>query len=388
MTNESNHPVVGIKAIAICIILLSFCGLSILQSAQFLDSMQQLNTAKAVQSIPQFQVSSGTAEDTKINGEEQIFVDEQETKNYRAPDFGIIGYPKTGTTFLLYALRRHPEVVMPSEEFCQPKKWFEEMRNISSRPQSTSETHTRYGFKCAPMLKSTKQVEDLVQIANRTRLVMGVRHPVEWFESFYNYRVLEWYLYGFNDIPIPSPFELTGKDTHWRDVSVKYARFDIYMKQLAKVSLTDKEMREMLDHDSMFPKRMSLNPYKIFIYTMEQVNDRNDTRRLAFQQDLQKFLQLRSPLDDFASLPIINPGNSTFNERINICDQKYSTIRSQLIQQGKQASKWIVSKFVESPDVVVSNAEFFKSALREWGKDSCKKKEANGERESAVSSNL
>ena len=113
---------------------------------------------------------------------------------------------------------------------------------------------------------------------------------------------------------------------------------------------------------------------------MEQINDRNDTRRLMFQQDLQKFLQLRSPLDYFASLPVSNPGNSTFNERINICEEKYSTIRSQLIKQGKQAGQWIINKFMESPDVVVSDVEFFKSAIREWGNDPCKKKEANVKR--------
>ena len=143
------------------------------------------------------------------------------------------------------------------------------------------------------------------------------------------------------------------------------------MKQLAKVSLTDEEMKEMLDHDNMFPKRMSPNPYKIFMYTLEQISDRNDMRRLTFQKDLQEFLQLRLPLQDFATLPKINPGNSTFNESIDICEEQYSIIRSQLIDQGKHASKWIVSKFMESPDVIVSDAEFFKSAIREWSKDPC-----------------
>ena len=63
----------------------------------------------------------------------------------------------------------------------------------------------------------------------------------------------------------------------------------------------------------------------------------------------------------------------TFNETINICDEKYSTIRSELTRQGKEASKWISEKFITSPDVVVSDALFFKSALREWANDPCAK---------------
>jgi len=56
--------------------------------------------------------------------------------------------------------------------------------------------------------------------------------------------------------PIPSPMELTDNN-NWRAVSVKHARFDIYLKQLAKVILTDEEMEEMLNHETMWTKRLS-----------------------------------------------------------------------------------------------------------------------------------
>ena len=113
---------------------------------------------------------------------------EQQATDNRAPDFGIIGFPKTGTTFLLDALNRHSEVVMPvpsradNREFCKLEDWFEDMKNISSPPQSPHQTPTptRYGFKCPTIIKATKGIEDLVKIAKDkdTRLVMGLRHPV------------------------------------------------------------------------------------------------------------------------------------------------------------------------------------------------------------------
>ena len=169
---------------------------------------------------------------------------------------------------------------------------------------------------------------------------------------------------------IPSPLELTGNNK-WRDVSVKSARFDIYLKQLAKVSLTDKEMKGMLNHETMWKKRLSLIPNKVFMYAIDQMSDRNETRKMKWQKDLHTFLQLNAPFDWKKRS---SKNKVTFNETINICDEKYSTIRSELTRQGREASTWINEKFISSPDVVVSDALFFKSVLREWANDPCKGK--------------
>ena len=174
---------------------------------------------------------------------------------------------------------------------------------------------------------------------------------------------------------IPSPLELTG-NTNWRDVSVKHARFDIYLKQLAKVSLTGKDMKEMLNHETMWEKRLSSIPNKVFIYTIDQISDRNETRKMKWQKDLRTYLQLKAPFDwsmNEEEQSSMEKEKATFNETINICDEKYSTIRSELTRQGREASKWIIEKFITSPNVVVSDALFFKSALREWANDPCAK---------------
>ena len=172
---------------------------------------------------------------------------------------------------------------------------------------------------------------------------------------------------------IPSPLELTG-NANWRDVSVKHARFDIYLKQLAKVSLTDKDMKEMLNHETMWEKRLSSIPNKVFIYTIDQISDRNETRKMKWQKDLRTYLQLKAPFDwSMNEKEHMEKEKATFNETINICDEKYSTIRSELTRQGREASKWIIEKFITSPNVVVSDALFFKSALREWANDPCAK---------------
>ena len=98
-------------------------------------------------------------------------------------DFGIIGFPKTGTTFLLDMLGKHPEVSMPTRETCKNS-------GIDAAQQSKDERTptTRYGFKCPQMIRTTALLEQFAPISNETRLVVGVRHPVLWFESFYNFR--------------------------------------------------------------------------------------------------------------------------------------------------------------------------------------------------------
>ena len=107
------------------------------------------------------------------------------------------------------------------------------------------------------------------------------------------------------------------------------------------------------------------------------MSDHNETRKMKWQKDLHTYLQLKAPFDwsmGEEERSSKKKEKTTFNETINICDEKYSTIRSELTRQGREASKWISEKFITSPNVVVSDALFFKSALREWANDPCKGK--------------
>ena len=116
----------------------------------------------------------------------------KEANNMKA-DFGIIGFPKTGTSFLLHALGKHPEISMPTSETCKLSK-FDKLKKenifLIAAQQSEDERTppTRYGFKCPTMIRRMALLEQFVPISNETRLVVGVRHPVLWFQSFYNFR--------------------------------------------------------------------------------------------------------------------------------------------------------------------------------------------------------
>jgi hypothetical protein len=104
---------------------------------------------------------------------------------------------------------------------------------------------------------------------------------------------------------IPKPCELNDIK-HWRDVSTAYARFEIYLQQLAKVTVTQVGMNNMLNSEKFWEKRISPNPFKVFIYTVAQLNDQNLKRGAQFRLDLQEFLRLKTPLVDFNQVPKIN----------------------------------------------------------------------------------
>lgn len=287
-------------------------------------------------------------------------------------DFAVIGFAKTGTTFLLRILGNHPDVIMDKHEFGGILKedgvertmaWLQNVSNTVDPKLPPKQ----YGIKNPAMIRTMNGIDNLMKISDHTRLVVGIRHPVLWFQSFYNYRVWGHYHYKRNGI-IPKAHELTDGTRRWRDVATACAKFEIYLMQLAKVPLSEKDTNEMLN-ESLYSSSVSPNPYKVFVYTTEQLNDKNETRQRKFQTDLQHHLRLTSPLTDFTKS---NKSKKTYNETINICDSQYDDIRYQLLRQGKKTSDWICNKFIESSDVVVSDKDYFISLLNKWGDDPCK----------------
>lgn len=109
-------------------------------------------------------------------------------------DFAIIGFEKTGTTFLLKALGAHPEVLMPYKHSNLSKKICTETDSgkdtildwLSER--AGPHVGPKHGIKCSGLIQKTLAIEHLADISDETKLIVGVRHPIPWFESFYNYR--------------------------------------------------------------------------------------------------------------------------------------------------------------------------------------------------------
>ena len=155
--------------------------------------------------------------------------------------------------------------------------------------------------------------------------------------------------------------------------SVAFARYDAFLKQLAKVPLTMADTFDMIKSSKIdyWGKQVTPNPYKVFLYTSEQLSDSNTTRQEHFRVDLQDFLELDAPFGNFADVPKVNSNSEKYPEYIDICDPEYDNMRTTLIKMGTRSSEWILETFVKSKDVIVSNEAFFEASLRTWSIDPC-----------------
>ena len=292
-----------------------------------------------------------------------------------AVDFAIIGFPKTGTTFLQEVLRTHPSVLMPDGEMCGihtargQKKLDRFLEASASTRSDVSGERKQLGIKCPSFIRQTHDIEKLAEYSTETRLVVGLRHPVHFFQSFYNYRVREHYKFKRKG-EIPDALEL-GNHKDWQGVSTAYAKFDLYLKQLAKVPLLQSDMESMLKSDSLWEKRISPTPFKVFAYTLDQLRDRNETRQVRFQNELQTFLRLKSPIEGLWEPHESLQYNETYPEYIDICDDEFETMRYWLVHIGKRSGDWITRRFINAEDVVVSDVDHFTSSLATWGEDPC-----------------
>ena len=102
--------------------------------------------------------------------------------------FAIVGFPKSGTSTLMFHLREHPEIHMFQHERCelasnQQVLLIEDM--YRQFPPST--THQRFlrGIKC-PMYLENPQLSmmNFRKFFPTTDFIVGIRHPVLWYVVF------------------------------------------------------------------------------------------------------------------------------------------------------------------------------------------------------------
>lgn len=110
--------------------------------------------------------------------------------------FSIIGFPKSGTSTLMFHLRDHPEIHMFPHERCElssnrQKILIEDMYR-QFPPSSTLPLH-RYvrGIKC-PMELENRQLalHNYQKYFPKTDFIVGIRHPILWYVIVRNLMLL------------------------------------------------------------------------------------------------------------------------------------------------------------------------------------------------------
>jgi hypothetical protein len=283
-------------------------------------------------------------------------------------DFFVAGFPKCGTTTLLKTFEAHNETAVHPEEECSiamvrsdDEAYHRLMKNLN---EASSDPNVKRGIKCPVGLSTHTSIERLQHWFPDTKLIFGLRHPVYYFQSFYNYRVLEFHQNKLKT-PIPSPESLIGSH-EWARVSTEAARFDKVLKKLGKTNSDE----------------TSPTPFKVFLYTLEQMEDENEERGQRLRETVGSFLELQHQIKPLQAANINHfVGDKAFPETIDICDTKFNHLRRVLVNNGKKSQRWIREEFLQSPDVTVANAEHFDEILKQWAFDPCVKEDTPADKD-------
>ena len=305
-------------------------------------------------------------------------------------DFLVAGFPKCGTTSILFALEKHPQVIMDDKEYCHIARPLQQddvnmnrlnrfltdlitaKAKIASNGPATLSSSFKVGIKCPEALKNFKAIHRLSQHSPHSKWIVGLRHPILFVQSFYNYRVMEYHLGPKPGEELPNLHQLwENRSMVWRDLSSESSRFDLQLMQMGKTGLNTTQLQAFWDRDMLAVKP---NHFPIFLYTIDQIDDTDPSRKRDFQSDLLRFLDLDAsllPEDIGHANKNRATGKAGHAETINICSTAYADIRATLLEQGAEAARWILDELVRSPDVYLSNMEHFRESLQKWSHDPC-----------------
>jgi hypothetical protein len=309
----------------------------------------------------------------KPNLELSITGEAEDMQNKPKLDFFIAGFPKCGTTTLLHAFKDNEETSVGDREQCSigdsdlsDGEAFDSLDlELSLLSQDPS---VKRGIKCPVGISNAHALERLDLHSPEAKLLIGMRHPVEYFQSYYNYRITEIY---DNNLPVDTipPVESLVGSSEWMGVSTDSARFEIYLMQLGKTEMSLAEFEDMAGRPHLAVKP---NKFKVFLYILSQMQDEAEERVASFREEMRSFLGLETPLGEMEQQNKNHfVGENAHKETINICDAKHDDLRALLVKQGAETQRWIREEFMMDHDVVVANKDHFLAMLDTWSRDPC-----------------
>lgn len=298
-------------------------------------------------------------------------------------DFAIVGFPKTGSSTMMLWLGRHADEIAAF-------KYEVKTLQTSTPIQFIRQIYTQLpngpllrGYKSPTDLENRRALNKLSTFFPTTRLIVGIRHPIRWFESFYNFRIQ-----NENKKKRMAPANEIGLEC-WKSTNGVCGGRAMFHKSLAvlgKTPMTDPaelalfhigEGSKSFEATSMVNQTQNSIPNHVFIYDLEQLGDSNDARARSFRKAIQDYLGVNEELQEVLH---VKPGKTDIdsedqrrrNERkIDICDEKFTTQRVMLLEIATKAQDWIRSYFLKSSDVFVGNRQHFLEILEAYRVDPC-----------------
>lgn len=298
-------------------------------------------------------------------------------------DFAIVGFGKTGTTSILRHLsdmtdslsKEHCDLVVNDSGKLLKDLYEDHAHRFKQAKRNDEEPEDRLrGLKCPQDISSESSIYNYAKYFPSTKLIIGIRHPVLWFESLYNFRV--------TNVPwkamLPTSELTRGCISGSQGVCAWRANFHDFLSRLGKTPMSSTSEKQLLQL-GLQPVKSNVGP--VFLYDLSQLSESGDdgvVRSVQFRTDLKRFLGLQKEIPPF---PLIDTsGRFDFlsavkrqvdGNKIDICQSEHDAIRAVLMEKATLASIWIREFFLQSDEVFVSSREHFEKILEGWSHDPC-----------------
>jgi hypothetical protein len=295
-------------------------------------------------------------------------------------DFVIAGFSKCGTSSLSKWLDGHPQILIPQEERYDliendPRKLVKRMYRLYSK-MATPKGYMQ-GYKQPKDISFPQTIQAWNRYWPKTKLIVTVRHPVHWLQSFWNFFRLDLRK------ETPGVGDMIGRKVPlgvWeKGVHTGLGEFHLYLSRLGKTNQTTDPDEWALLKDFYLPDEMHMAPapyvpQKVFFLETSQLADKNENRSAQLRLDMQEFLGLRLPFPPVVHVRPMNKNMEAAQKeklRMDICRPQHDALRAELMRIARAASVWIRRYFLESEDVVVSSRDFLEQSLSAWMVDPC-----------------
>jgi len=285
-------------------------------------------------------------------------------------DFAIIGFAKCGTTEMMAKLSKF--AAMPLSDICTPVH-----QTVYYAYKNWPKQYDHNGTKILKGTKCPRAIDpDVSQFSTflpRTKLIIGIRHPVLMYQSF-------WKMFARNQEAAFNPYDHTkiyGK-TLCLGLCLGRARYHLYLAALGKTPL-DTEERKFLapgDYDggkNLINKNIS-NP--IFLYDITQISEKESSKLEIdlIWNDLAKFLQLPDKEKMTVSRESQN-NDRTPKYHVDICDEKNDDLRALIMPYGYEMSIWLCDYLLvhvaDDNNFIIPDPDRFCKIIRGYSKDPC-----------------
>ena len=316
-------------------------------------------------------------------------------------DFLIAGHPKTGTTTLVANLAK--VAPMKVKDFCAPKPstilhfvmdaWPSRFPEIMDGPNQylPDKSLMLVGSKCPQFIGNPELLSRFTVSHPRMKLIVGIRHPVEWLNSFirmghqgnlYRYMTICPHFRTIDPIsglPGGMSSQAAQNDPDFEKcinecrcglpICFHRSRLHIGLARVGKTDLTPQERNLLAPGDpdggeNLFNSRAK-NP--IFVYDQTQMKED------SYWDELAAFLGLNYIPNEHYHSSHGQKSNST------LCSPFYDEFRSHMMEHSYNMSVWLEDYFLplgldpNRPDVVIANTTSFRELIQTYKSDPCQR---------------